>query len=162
LIQFRKAFELNQCIPQQQAQQARNMSYSKTRTTYRPSTHPTNRDNEAIKDLVISIHVTPAPTYAELCDMRDQFIVLADDPDAFTWQQTLDAEIRRCRPLCEWMKMQKKEQPQPTQHARIDPAQAEQLKDLLKPETLRRSKRCKKKVSRQIYAPLTLFFIDCV
>jgi hypothetical protein len=114
-------------------------SYSKTRTTYRPSTHPTNRDNEAIKDLVISIHVTPAPTYAELCDMRDQFIVLADDPDAFTWQQTLDAEIRRCRPLCEWMKMQKKEQPQPTQHARIDPAQAEQLKDLLKPETLRRT-----------------------
>ena len=71
--------------------------------------------------------------------MRDQFIVLADDPDAFTWQQTLDAEIRRCRPLCEWMKMQKKEQPQPTQHARIDPAQAEQLKDLLKPETLRRT-----------------------
>ena len=115
------------------------MSFSKTRTTYRPSTHPTNRDNEAIKDLVISIHVTPAPTYAELCDMRDQFIVLADDPDAFTWQQTLDAEIRRCRPLCEWMKMQKKEQPQPTQHARIDPAQAEQLKDLLKPETLRRT-----------------------
>ena len=114
-------------------------SYSKTRTTYRPSTHPTNRDNEAIKDLVISIHVTPAPTYAELCDMRDQIIFSAADPDAFTWQQTLDAEIRRCRPLCEWMKMQKKEQQQPTQHARIDPAQAEQLKDLLKPETLRRT-----------------------
>ena len=112
------------------------MSYSKTRTTYRPSTHPTNRDNEAIKDLVISIHVTPAPTYAELCDMRDQLIFSAVDPDAYAWQQTLDAEIRRCRPLCEWMKMQKKEQQQPTQHARIDPAQAEQLKDLLQPETL--------------------------
>ena len=115
------------------------MSYSKTRTTYRPSTHPTNRDNEAIKDVVISIHVMPAPTYAELCDMRDQLISLADDRDAFAWQQALDAEIRRCRPLCEWMKMQKKEQPQPTQHARIDPAQAEQLKDLLQPETLRRT-----------------------
>jgi hypothetical protein len=121
--------------------QARNMSYSysKTHTTYRPSTHPTNRHNEEIKDLVISIHVTPAPTYAELCDMRDQLIVLADDPDAFTWQQTLTAEIGRCRPISEWMKMQKKEQAHPTQHARIDPAQAEQLKDLLQPETLRRT-----------------------
>ena len=115
------------------------MSYSKTRTTYRPSTHPTNRNNETIKDLVISIRVTPAPTYAELCDMRDQIKFLADDRDAVAWNQTLDAEIRRCRPLCEWMKMQKKEQAQPTQHARIDPAQAEQLKDLLQPETLRRT-----------------------
>jgi ribosomal protein S18 len=114
-------------------------SYSKTRTTYRPSTHPSNRHNEAIKDLVISIHVTPAPTYAELCNMRDQLIFSAADPDAYAWQQTLDAEIRRCRPLCEWMKMQKKEQPQPTQHARIDPAQVEQLEYLLKPDTLRRT-----------------------
>jgi hypothetical protein len=137
LIQFTKAFELNQCIPTTTSKQSRNMSYSKTRTTYRPSTHPTNRDNEAIKDVVISIHVMPAPTYVDLCDMRDRIICLADDRDAFAWQQALDAEIRRCRPLSEWMKMQRKEQAQPTQHARIDPAQAEQLKELLQPETLR-------------------------
>jgi hypothetical protein len=115
------------------------MSYSKTHTTYRPSTHPTNRHNEEIKDLVISIHVTPAPTYAELCDMRAEIHILAEDRDALVWKQALDAEIGRCRPLSEWMKMQKKEQAHPTQHARIDPAQAEQLKDLLQPETLRRT-----------------------
>jgi hypothetical protein len=121
-------------------------SYSKTHTTYRPSTHPTNRDNEEIKDLVISIHVTPAPTYTELCDMRDNMNVTAmschtpeDANDNMAWLQALNAEIGRCRPLSEWMKMQRKEQAHPTQHARIDPAQAEQLKDLLQPETLRRT-----------------------
>jgi len=118
-------------------------SYSKTRTTYRPSTHPTNRGNEAIKGLVISIVVTPAPTYAELCIMRNQTNAAAmsskyeDACDKLVWIQALDAEIGRCRPLTDWMKAMKKEQAHPTQHARIDPAQAEQLRDLLTPETLR-------------------------
>jgi len=115
------------------------MSYSKTRTSYRPSTHPTNRNNPAVKDVVISIHVSPAPTYDELCEMCAQVKIQTGDPDVISWKQTLEMEIRRCRPLSEWMKMQKKEQPRPTQHARIDPAQAEQLKDLLQPETLRRT-----------------------
>jgi hypothetical protein len=121
------------------------MSYSKTRTTYRPSTHPTKRNNEAIKDLVISIVVTPAPTYAELSIMRNQTNAAAmsskyeDACDKLVWIRALDAEISRCKPLTDWMKMQRKEQAHPTQHARIDPAQAEQLRDLLTPETLRRT-----------------------
>jgi hypothetical protein len=121
------------------------MSYSKTRTTYRPSTHPTKRNNEPIKDLVISIVVTPAPTYAELSIMRNQTNAAAmsskyeDACDKLVWIRALDAEISRCKPLTDWMKMQRKEQAHPTQHARIDPAQAEQLRDLLTPETLRRT-----------------------
>jgi hypothetical protein len=121
------------------------MSYSKTRTTYRPSTHPTNRNNKKIKDLVISIVVTPAPTYAELCIMCDEMNVAAmsskyeDACDNVAWSQALNAEIIRCKPLTDWMKAMKKEQAHPTQHARIDPAQAEQLMGLLTPETLRRT-----------------------
>ena len=125
--------------------QARNMSYSKTRTTYRPSTHPSSSKNKKIKDLVISIVVTPAPTYEELCMMRDKMNVAAmsskyeDACDNVAWSDALNAEIRRCKPLTGWMKALKTEQAHPTQHAHIDPAQAEQLKDLLKPETLRRT-----------------------
>ena len=119
------------------------MSYSKTRTTYRPSTHPANKGYETIKDVVISIHVTPAPTYAELCIMCSKINTMTDNVedarDALAWKQSLEIEISRCRPLSDWMKAMQKEHAHPTQHARIDPAQAEQLKDLLQPETLRRT-----------------------
>lgn len=134
------------------------MSYSKTRTTYRPSTHPTNKSNPKVKDVVISIHVMPAPTYAELCIMRNQTYAMhskyEDACDNLAWNQALDAEIGRCKPLTGWMKIQRKEQPNPTQHARIDPAQAEQLRDLLTPETLRRTFISMPALMRQIQTDL--------
>ncbi|MBM3455066.1 MAG: hypothetical protein FJX80_07955 [Bacteroidetes bacterium] len=120
MIQFKK--HLN-CSISNKKQEARNMAYSKTRTTYRPSTHPSCNNH---KDLVISIIVTPAPTYHELCTMSTK------DYDAISFQN----EIKRCAPITQWMKLQGKIQPTPTQHARIDPAQVKELSDLLHHNTL--------------------------
>ena len=120
------------------------MSYSKTRTTYRPSTHPkwnkpsnsSSSNSSSAKDVQISIHVMPAPTLAELTAMRDQIVCYTDDQTE--WKHALHAEVMRCTPRM------KKEPARPTQHARIDtaqmdPLQAEQLSGILKPETLRRT-----------------------
>jgi hypothetical protein len=111
-----------------------NMSFSKTRTTYCPSTHPKNKTNPSA-NIEISIQVFPAPTYAELCNLRNKLPMDANC-DQIAWKHALDMEIRRCAPPPAWSR---KEQAPPTQHARIGSAQAEQLKDLLKPETLRRT-----------------------
>lgn len=115
------------------------MSFSKTRTTYRPCTHPKSKNN-ACANVEISIQVFPAPTHEELCAMRDKHPLPLDansdeGRDQTAWKQALDMEVYRCRALPAWSM---KQQETPTQHARIDPAQREQLKDLLKPETLRR------------------------
>lgn len=113
-----------------------NMSFSKTRTTYRPCTHPKNKSN-ASANIEISIQVFPAPTYAELCITRDKIMSSdMEESDRLEWKQAVDRETVRCAPPPAWSR---KEQGHPTQHARIDPAQVEQLKGFLKPETLRRT-----------------------
>jgi hypothetical protein len=76
----------------------------------------------------------PAPTLAELTAMRDQIVCHTDD--LTVWKRALHAEVMRCTPKPAWMK---REPMHPTQHARIDPAQADQLSGILKPETLRRT-----------------------
>lgn len=123
---------------------------SKTRTTYHPSTHPNwnAKEKKEKNDITIPIQLLSAPTYDELCAMRDEMIVsIASNfggadaqnedihSDNFAMKQQLDKEIHRCRKLPVW---QAKHQQYPTQHARIDPAQIEQLKDILEPQTLRR------------------------
>lgn len=111
-------------------------SYAKTRTTYRPSTHPRwakgSNAATAVQDMQIHIHVMPAPTFAELTAMRDQIVCHTDD--LTVWKRALHLEVMRCSPS--WMK---KELAHPTQHARIAPEQADQLSGILKPETLRRT-----------------------
>jgi len=122
--------------------------YSKTHTSYRPSMHPDHKNVNAkikdrIKDIEISIIVMPAPTTTQLSEMCKSVNLTPVNPeqanDNLAWKQALDLEIVRCRPISDYMKMRKMEQPRPTQHARIDPAQAEKLKDVLQPETLRRT-----------------------
>lgn len=114
-------------------------SYSKTRTTYRPSTHPkwAKGSKAAVQDVQIHIHVMPAPTLAELTAMRDQIVCHTDD--LTVWKRALNAEVMRCSPKPAWMKKELMHPIRPTQHARIDPAQADQLSGILKPETLRRT-----------------------
>jgi hypothetical protein len=122
------------------------MSFSKTRTTYRPSTHPQWKKGT---DVQISIHVTPAPTLEELRAMRDQVMANPlpldassdEGRDQTAWKHALNLEVTRCTPKLIWMRRQNQsgESVPPTQHARIDPAQVEQLKGILKPETLRRT-----------------------
>ena len=127
------------------------MSYSKTRTTYRPSTHPrwAKGSNADVKDLQIHIHVMPAPTLAELTAMCDQIVCHTDD--LAVWKRALHAEVMRCTPNPAWMK---RETMHPTQHARIDPAQADQLSGILKPETLRRTFISMLALIRQIQADI--------
>lgn len=128
MIQSRKAFELKQRYTKQP------MSYSKTRTTYRPSTHPmwAKGSNAAVQGIQISIHVMPAPTLANLTAMRDQIVCYTEDQTV--WKGALHAEVMRCTPS-----RMKREVAYPTQHARIDTAQVEQLSGILRPETLRRT-----------------------
>lgn len=121
-------------FPKSKQPSKNNMSYAKTRTTYRPCTHPKSKNN-ACANVEISIQVFPAPTYEELCAMRAMCDTSDEGHDQTAWKQALDMEVYRCRALPAWSM---KQQETPTQHARIDPAQTEQLKDLLKPETLRR------------------------
>jgi hypothetical protein len=139
------------------------MSFSKTRTTYRPSTHPHWRNNTL--DVQISIHVTPAPTLAELEKMRDQAMsnplpldASSDEGrDQTAWKHALNLEVTRCTPKPIWMRRQNQsgESVPPTQHARIDPAQVEQLKGILKPETLRRTFISMPALMAQIQADIT-------
>jgi len=112
------------------------MSFSKTRTTYHASTYTNSRTRTKTQDGIhISIEVFPAPTYEELKNMRDK-LPLDANSDQTAWKHALNMEIIRCGPRSAWST---KPQETPTQHARINPLQTEQLKDLLKPETLRRT-----------------------
>ena len=119
-------------------------SFSKTRTTYRASTHPKWRANHnasanAVLEIPISIITTPAPTFADLCVMHDKLAAFhrtcSTTEDTLAFMQALNREISRCRTKS-WML---KPNETPTQHAYIDPAQVKQLEGILKPETLRRT-----------------------
>ena len=121
-----------------------------TRTTYRPSTHPrwarNNKNFNPVLEMQISIEVSPAPTYAELCAMQDamQDAMQAEhqgNEDKLAFLDAINREVNRCKPKPFWMRRpnQSNEQVPPTQHARIDGAQANELKGILKPETLRRT-----------------------
>ena len=121
-IDFEMLFFLNQWIKQQRnpattQPSKNNMSFSKTRTTYCPSTHPKNKTNPSA-NIEISIQVFPAPTYAELCNLRNKLPMDANC-DQIAWKHALDMEIRRCAPPPAWSR---KEQAPPTQHARIGSA----------------------------------------
>ena len=137
---------------------------ARTRITYYPSTHPNwNKDNK--NDIQISIKVGQIPTRDELEAMHKEIIASvassfanADTAnndilsDNFAWKQQLEAEIVRCRKLPAW---QAKHQQYPTPHARIDPAQTEQLKGILGPQTLRRRFISVEALLKQIQSDLT-------
>ena len=133
------------------------LSNSKTftknaRTTYRPSTHPKwskwatdnkhENPNPGLKTQ-ISIEVFPAPTFDELCAMQGamQAEVRTADKDKNAFLDAINREVNRCKPKPVWMRRpnQSNEQVPPTSHARIDGAQVNELKGILKPETLRRT-----------------------
>ena len=127
------------------------LSNSKTitknaRTTYRPSTHPRwarnpNPNPNPVLEMQISIEVSPAPTYAELCAMQGAMQSGAVDEDKLAFLDAIIREVNRCKPKPVWMRRpnQSNEQVPPTSHARIDGAQVNELKGILKPETLRRT-----------------------
>jgi hypothetical protein len=124
--------------------------FSKTRTTYCASTHPKWQNNptqSGVLRIPISIITTPAPTYQDLCAMRDELSLCfsgaaqLSDPDPVVqdkreFMQALTCEIGRCKPD-PWL--QNQTTIHPTQHAYIDPDQVKQLEGILKPETLRRT-----------------------
>ena len=133
------------------------LSNSKTftknaRTTYRPSTHPKwskwatdnkhENPNPGLKTQ-ISIEVFPAPTFDELCAMQGamQAEVRTADKDKNAFLDAINREVNRCKPKPVWMRRpnDSNDPLPPTQHARIDSAQAKELKGILKPETLRRT-----------------------
>jgi len=126
---------------------SKNTFAKKAHTTYRPSTHPNwsrnPNPNPALK-MQISIEVFPAPTYAELCamqaDLQEEIRTGAVDEDKTAFMVTINREVDRCKPIPAWMRRQNQssEPAPPTQHARIDGAQVNELKGILKPETLRR------------------------
>ena len=127
------------------------LSNSKTftknaRTTYRPSTHPRwarnpNPNPNPVLEMQISIEVSPAPTYAELCAMQGAMQSGAVDEDKLAFLDAIIREVNRCKPKPVWMRRpnDSNDPLPPTQHARIDSAQAKELKGILKPETLRRT-----------------------
>ena len=132
------------------------LSKSKTftknaRTTYRPSTHPNwsrwARDNKhenpnPVLKMQISIEVFPAPTFDELCAMQGAMQAeLQINEDKLAFLDAINGEVNRCKPKPAWMRRpnQSSEPVPPTQHARIDGAQVNELKGILKPETLRRT-----------------------
>jgi hypothetical protein len=91
----------------------------------------------------ISIEVSPAPTYDQLCVMKDELASCGADEDKLAFLEAINREVNRCKPKPVWMQRanQSNIPPLPTQHARIDGAQADldKLKGALKPETLRRT-----------------------
>ena len=113
------------------------------------------KPNAAVLEMQISIEVSPAPTFDELlamqADMVSWFTVGAggavdeevrQDKNAF--MDAINREVIRCKPKPAWMRRpnqsnQSNEPVPPTSHARIDSAQSDQLKGILKPETLRRT-----------------------
>ena len=144
------------------------MSCSKTRTTYKPSVHPnfaSLRQKEAVKDLIISIEVMPPINMAELRALYEEalrkplpmYANSDEGRDQTVWKNALSMELSRCdKPL--WMKRANEHPSHPTQHARIDPHQPQinQLKDILSPETLRRTFISIPALMRQIQADLTI------
>jgi hypothetical protein len=137
-------------VYQNKKQEMSKSSTRRTRTTYRPSTHPQwsrNPNPNPMLEMQISIEVLPAPTYTELCVM--QSAMQADvrtgdnavDKDKIAFLDAINKEVSRCKPKPIWMRRPNEsgEPAPPTQHARIDGAQVNELKGILKPETLRRT-----------------------
>jgi len=90
----------------------------------------------------ISIEVSPAPTYDQLCVMKDELASSCGaDEDKLAFLEAINREVNRCKPKPVWMQRanQSNIPPSPTQHARIDGTQVNELKGILKPETLRRT-----------------------
>jgi hypothetical protein len=122
-----------------------------SRTTYRPDRHPKNTReinqaisaNPVIQGLSIAIEVMPAINLEQLRATYEEAIrqpMLPLLPDQTAWKYALSTEISRCSPKPAFMKRRLEHPAHPTQHARIDPSQdLTQLKDILKPETLRRT-----------------------
>ena len=73
----------------------------------------------------------PLPLHANGDEGRDQT----------AWKHALSTEIIRCTPKPAYMRRKLEHPTHPTQHARIDPISQnqEQLRSMLKPETLRRT-----------------------
>jgi hypothetical protein len=119
------------------------MSQIKSRTTYNPFTHPkfAKSSQNQRQSISISLEVMPPLNLEEL---RALHAAAQDEgPDQTMWKHALSTEIRRCTPKPAsnnpWRR--KLEHPtHPTQHARIDPtSQNQELRSMLRPETLRRT-----------------------
>jgi len=121
-------------------------SKPKSRTTYNPFTHPKFAKSQ--KHMSISIEVMLPLNLEELralyeAAIREPLPLHANGDkgrDQTAWKCALGAEINRCTPKPEYMRRKLEHPAHPTQHARIDPiSQNQQLKSMLKPETLRRT-----------------------
>ena len=120
----------------------------RSRTTYNPFTHPKFAKTQHNQAISISIEVMPTLTLEELralyeAAIRQPLHMLQDDEgrDQTAWKCALGAEINRCTPKPEYMRRKLEHPAHPTQHARIDPTSQnqEQLRSMLRPETLRRT-----------------------
>ena len=120
---------------------------SKSRTTYNPFTHPKFAKTQK-QEISISIEVMLPLNLEELralyeAAIREPLPLHANGDkgrDQTAWKCALGAEINRCTPKPEYMRRKLEHPAHPTQHARIDPiSQNQQLKSMLKPETLRRT-----------------------
>ena len=122
---------------------------SSSRTTYKPSTHPRlSKANQEIQALTIAIEVMPPINLAELrlqyeAALREP-LPLIQDMDQTAWKHALITEISRCtpKPIYSYMKRTLEHPKHPMQHAKIDPSdpsQFKQLEGILRAETLRRT-----------------------
>ena len=103
--------------------------------------HKYENPNPVLK-MQFSIEVFPAPTYAELCAMQGAMQAeLQINEDKLAFMDAINREFNRCTPKPAWMRRpnESSEPLPPTQHARIDGAQVNELKGILKPETLRQT-----------------------
>jgi hypothetical protein len=110
----------------------------KSRTTYNPFTHPKFAKSQH-QHISISIEVMPPLNLEELRALH-KAANRHDERDQTAWKCALGAEINRCTPKPEYMRRKLEHPAHPTQHARIDPiSQSQELRSMLKPETLRRT-----------------------
>ena len=117
---------------------------SKSRTTYNPFTHPKFAKTQK-QEISISIEVMLPLNLEELRALHEAAIRQllqegGEGRDQTAWKCALGAEINRCTPK-PYMRRKLEHPAHPTQHARIDPTSQnqEQLRSMLKPETLRRT-----------------------
>jgi hypothetical protein len=110
----------------------------KSRTTYNPFTHPKFAKTQK-QEFSISIEVMLPLKLEELRALNDEAAIANEDQTA--WKHALSTEIIRCTPKPAYMRRALEHPTHPTQHARIDPTSQnqEQLRSMLKPETLRRT-----------------------
>ncbi len=115
----------------------------KSRTTYNPFTHPKFAKSQ--KHISISIEVMPVLTLDQLRAEHEEALANVQPlpllQDQTAWKHALSTEISRCAPKPVHMRRALEHPVHPTQHARIDPTSQnqEQLRSMLRPETLRRT-----------------------